>query len=379
MAVPFNRIVPAGPELDYIREAIAIGLSGNGRFTQRCQALLEASLGSGRVLLTTSCTAALEMSAILADVGPGDEVILPSYTFTSTANAFVLRGAVPVFVDVRPDTLNIDEALVEAAITPRTKAICVVHYAGVAAALDAIGDIAARHGLALIEDAAQGIGATWRERPLGTFGALAAVSFHETKNVIAGEAGALIVNDPALVERAEIVWEKGTDRVRFKRGMVDKYTWVDVGSSYLPNELTAAFLLAQLEAIPAITARRRRGFEGYHRRLAPLEAAGLLRRPVVPQDCEANGHIYYVLAPDRARCDAWIAGLQAAGINALTHYVPLHSSPAGRRFGRAASTMAVTDRIAETLIRLPLHGGIEDRDVEEVADRLTQLVGETSG
>ena len=359
----FNAPTLIGCELEYVAQVLrgAATQAGNGPFTQRAQAALTTILGGARTLLTTSCTAALEMAMLLADLRPGDEVVMPSYTFASTANAVVLRGAVPVFVDVRPDTLNLDEALVERAVTPRTRAICVVHYAGVACEMDEIAAIAARHGLLVVEDAAQGLFATYRGRPLGTLGALSAFSFHETKNIIAGEGGAIVVNDPALVDRAEIVWEKGTDRVRFKRGSVDKYTWVDVGSSYLPNEMTAAFLLAQLEAGREATERRLALWRRYHELFAPLESEGFLARPRPPAHCGHNGHIYFLLAPDAATRAEWLAGFGQAGIMAVTHYVPLHSAPAGRRFGRTAGAgeapdeLAVTNDIAARLLRLPLH------------------------
>ena len=291
--IPFNKPALVGPEFDYIREALEAGhLAGDGRFTKRCHALLEAITGSPRALLTHSCTAALEMSAMLADVGPGDEIIMPSFTFVSTANAFVLRGATPVFVDVRPDTLNLDERLVEGAITPRTRAIVPVHYAGVACEMDALTAIAERHGLLVIEDAAQGMGSTYKGRPLGAIGALGALSFHETKNVISGEGGALLVNRETLIQRAEILREKGTNRSAFFRGQVDKYTWVDIGSSYLPSEIIAAFLCAQLEQVEQVNAGRVAVWRSYHAAFEPLEAAGLLRRPIVPAACGHNGHMY---------------------------------------------------------------------------------------
>lgn len=373
--IPFNVPTLAGPEFDYLREALErMKLSGNGAFTQRCQALLEAQTGAARVLLTHSGTGALEMAAILAGIGPGDEVIMPSFTFSSTANAVVLRGGVPVFVDIRPDTLNMDEALVEAAVTPRTRAIGVVHYAGVATQMDAIMAIAARHGLHVIEDAAQAHHAAFRGRPLGSFGALAALSFHETKNLIAGEGGALLVNDPALAERAEIIWEKGTNRAQFQRGLVAKYTWVDLGSSFLPSELTAAFLLAQLEAGEALTARRLAAWHRYHALLAPLEARGLLRRPQVPQDCAHNGHIYFVLARSGAERERLAAALAEAGVSAVMHYVPLHSAPAGLRFGRTPAPLPVTEDLAARLLRLPLHPQLTAADQETVARVLGGLL-----
>lgn len=373
--VSFNRPFATGREHRYIQEAIdGLRLSGNGRFTRLCQAWLEERTGCGKALLTHSCTAALEMAAILAEIGPGDEVILPSYTFVSTANAFVLRGGVPVFVDVRPDTLNLDETKVEAAVTSRTRAIVPVHYAGVGCAMDAIGDIARRHGLLVIEDAAQGLMSTFRDRPLGGIGHLAALSFHETKNVICGEGGALLVNDPRLVERAEIVWEKGTDRSRFFRGEVDKYSWVDVGSSFLPSEIEAAFLWAQLEEAEAITRARREIWDAYHEAFAGLEAKGRLRRPVVPPDCRHNAHLYYLLTENLEARTRLIAGLRERGIQALFHYVPLHSAPAGRRYGRAAGELLHTDAAADRLVRLPLWTGMDGETVARVVEAVRESV-----
>lgn len=373
--VRFTKPHVTGRELDYIREAVEAGrLAGDGPFTRRCAAWLEAYAGAPKALLTHSGTAALEMAVILADVGPGDEVIMPSYTFVSTANAVVLRGGVPVFVDVRPDTFNLDEGLVEAAVTPRTKAVIPVHYAGVGAEMDPILDIARRRGLVVIEDAAQGLLARYRDRPLGGIAALAALSFHETKNVTAGEGGALIVNDPALVDRAEVVWEKGTDRRRFFRGEVDKYTWVDVGSSFLPGELTAAFLLAQLEAAEAVTAARTAIWDTYHEALAPLEAAGRLRRPMVPPHCVHNGHMYPVLMPDRDARDRALRALNASGYKAVFHYVPLHDAPAGRRYGRVAGPLSNTEAAGDRVLRLPLWVGLPEGAVAGVRDVLVGLV-----
>jgi dTDP-4-amino-4,6-dideoxygalactose transaminase len=369
--IKFNKPFLTGRELQLIQEAAAEGhLSGDGRFTRQCHAWLEARTGCAKALLTHSCTAALEMAALLLDLEPGDEVIMPSFTFVSTANAFVLRGAVPVFVDIRPDTLNLDEALIEAAITPRTRAICVVHYAGVACEMDPILDIAARHGLAVVEDAAQGVLSSYKGRPLGSIGALGALSFHETKNVISGEGGALLVNDPALVERAEIIREKGTNRSKFFRGQVDKYTWVDVGSSYLPSEILAAFLSAQLDEADSISQRRIDLWNRYHAWAAKHEAAGRLRRPVVPDHCVHNAHMYYLLLRDLEDRTAFIARLKQAGVGAVFHYVPLHSSPAGMRYGRAAGALPVTDSTTDRLVRMPLWVGLEDRldHVLEAAD-----------
>jgi dTDP-4-amino-4,6-dideoxygalactose transaminase len=349
-----------GRELAAIGQAHASGhLSGDGMFTKKCHAWLESATGCGKALLTHSCTAALEMSALLLNLAPGDEVIMPSFTFVSTANAFVLRGAVPVFVDIRPDTLNIDENLIEAAITPRTKAICVVHYAGVGCEMDAIMSIAQRHGLKIIEDAAQGLSSTYKGKPLGGIGHLGALSFHETKNVISGEGGALLVNDPAYIERAEIIREKGTNRSKFFRGQVDKYTWVDVGSSYLPGEIVAAFLAEQFAEAGEITRRRLAIWNHYHTWAAPLEQEGLLRRPVVPEECDHNAHMYYLLLPGMEARTSFIDALRQAGISTVFHYVPLHSSPAGRKFCRMAGTMDVTDDVSDRLVRMPLWIGLE--------------------
>lgn len=354
-------------------------LAGDGRFSKRCHEWLEARTGSVKALLTHSCTAALEMSAILANIGPGDEVIMPSYTFVSTANAFALRGAVPVFVDIRPDTLNIDESRIEAAITPKTRAIVPVHYAGVGCEMASIMAIAEQHGLWVIEDAAQGIMAKVDGKPLGAMGHLGALSFHETKNVISGEGGALLINDAELVERAEIIREKGTNRSRFFRGQVDKYTWVDVGSSYLPSDLVAAFLFAQLEEAEVITARRLSIWNTYHEALAPLEQAGLLRRPMVPAHCEHNGHMYEILLADLEQRSRVIGFLKARGIQAVFHYIPLHSSPAGLAFGRSAEdVLPVTDALSERLLRLPFWLGIEAVQAR-VIEQLGLALGHASG
>jgi len=358
--IPFNRPYMTGRELELIAQAHHNGhLSGDGDFTKHCHQWLERRTGASKALLTHSCTAALEMSALLLDVVSGDEVIMPSYTFVSTANAFVLRGAIPVFVDIRADTLNLDERLIEAAITPRTRAICVVHYAGVACEMDIIMDIARRHGLRVVEDAAQAIMSSYRGRPLGTIGDLGALSFHETKNIICGEGGALLCRDGDLAERAEIIREKGTNRSRFFRGQVDKYTWMDVGSSYLPGEISAAFLAAQMASADDITARRLALWNQYHAWAAPLEGEGRLRRPVVPAHCLHNAHMYYLLLPSLAQRDAFINSLKAAGVHSVFHYIPLHSSPAGLRFGHAHGALPVTADVSDRLVRLPLWIGLE--------------------
>ena len=374
MWIPFNKPYLTGRELEYIGQAHqAHHLSGDGAFTRRCSEGLERAIGCRRALLTHSCTAGLELSAILAGIAPGDEVIMPSFTFVSTANAYALRGGVPVFVDIRDDTLNIDEAKIEAAITPRTKAIVVIHYAGVACELDAIVRIAERHGLMLIEDAAQALGASYRGRPLGSFGELAALSFHETKNLISGEGGALLFNKPRLVARAEIVREKGTNRSAFLRGQVDKYTWVDIGSSYLPSDIIAAFLWAQMEAAEAINERRQRIWTRYHEAFADLERAGTVRRPVVPPETTHNAHGYFLRLADLASRSRVIERLRADGVQAVFHYVPLHDSPAGRKLGRASGELRVTAAASEQLVRLPLWIGLEEQQ-DYVIDRCRQAL-----
>ena len=379
--LPFNKPFLTGRELELIAQAHANGhLSGDGAYTRQCHAWLERATGTRKALLTHSCTAALEMAALLLDLEPGDEVIMPSFTFVSTANAFVLRRAVPVFVDIREDTLNLDERLVEAAITPRTRAICVVHYAGVACEMDAIMAIAEKHGLKVVEDAAQGISSTYRGRALGAIGHFGALSFHETKNVISGEGGALLVNDPACVERAEIIREKGTNRSKFFRGQVDKYTWVDVGSSYLPSEIIAAFLAAQLDAADEINRRRLALWQRYHDWAGAHERAGRIRRPVVPAHCVHNAHMYYMLTRDADSRAGLIDALRAAGVGAVFHYIPLHSSPAGRRHGRAVGDLRVTDSVSDRLVRMPLWLGMEEHidHVLAVADEALRKANATA-
>lgn len=364
--IPFNRLHFTGDDFANV-EMARHGLAGDGAFTRKCHSLLEEQTGAAKALLTHSCTAALEMAALLLDIEPGDEIIMPSYTFVSTANAFVLRGGVPVFVDIREDTLNLDERLIEAAITPKTKAIVPVHYAGVSCEMDSITNIARRHGLMIVEDAAQGVGATYKGRALGNLGDLGAYSFHETKNVISGEGGALLINDGTLIQRAEVIREKGTDRSQFLRGQVDKYTWRDLGSSYLPSELVAAFLHGQLTAVREITQERLRIWEIYHEMLAPLEERGLLRRPVVPIDCQHNAHMYYVLvAPDIDRAQV-LAAFWENNIGAAFHYIPLHSSPAGARFTRSHGDLPLTERLSAQLIRLPLWIGLTEGEQAKVA------------
>lgn len=360
MNIPFNKPHMTGKELWYIAQAHVNGhLAGDGSFTRKCHAWLESRTGAHKALLTHSCTAALEMAAILANIQPGDEVIIPSYTFVSTANAFVLRGGIPVFVDIRPDTLNIDETKIEAAITERTRAIVPVHYAGVGCEMDTIMAMARKHDLWVIEDAAQGIMSTYKGRPLGSIGHMGCLSFHETKNIISGEGGALLINDPALAERAEIIREKGTNRSQFFRGLVDKYTWVDVGSSYLPSELIAAFLWAQMEEADEITRRRLAIWDSYHQALEKQEADGHLRRPILPEECTHNAHMYYILLPDLATRSALIDALKQDGIHAVFHYVPLHSAPIGLQHGHTEGALPVTENISDRLLRLPLWLGLE--------------------
>ena len=367
--IPFNRPYMTGKELLYITEAHSDQmLAGDGPFTKRCHGWLEERTGCSKALLTHSCTAALEMTALLLNIEPGDEIIMPSYTFVSTANAFVLRGGVPVFVDIRKDTLNMDEHLVEAAITTRTKAIAPVHYAGVACEMDTIMSIAKRNGLKVIEDAAQGVMASYKGRALGSIGDLGAYSFHETKNVISGEGGALLVNDPELALRAEIIREKGTDRSRFFRGEVDKYTWQEVGSSFLPGELIAAFLWAQLEEADRITQDRLASWQRYHEMLESLESKGVLRRPIVPDYCQHNAHMYYVLLAPEIDRQKVLDEFKRNDIGAVFHYVPLHLSLAGQRYGRAHGELYVTNSSSERLIRLPLWVGITDQQQDRVVN-----------
>jgi len=375
MHIPFNKPHLCGKELWYIAQAHAEGqLAGDGPFTKRCHGWLEDRTGCSKALLTHSCTAALEMAALLLDIQPGDEIIMPSYTFVSTANAFVLRGGVPVFVDIREDTLNLDESLIEAAITPSTLGIAPVHYAGVACEMDTIMSIAKRHGLKVVEDAAQGVMANYKGRALGSIGDLGAYSFHETKNVISGEGGALLVNDPELALRAEIIREKGTDRSRFFRGEVDKYTWQEMGSSFLPGELIAAFLWAQLEEADRITQERLASWQRYHEMLEPLESRGILRRPIVPDGCQHNAHMYYLLLAPEIDRQKVLDEFKHNDIGSVFHYVPLHSSPAGQRYGRAHGSLNVTIDQSERLIRLPLWVGLTEQQQDRVVDTLKTAV-----
>lgn len=373
--IPFNWPHMTGKELYYIAEAHFNGrLAGDGPFTKRCHGWLEERTGCKKALLTHSCTASLEMAALLLNIEPGDEIIMPSYTFVSTANAFVLRGGVPVFVDIREDTLNLNEHLIEEAITERTRAITAVHYAGVSCEMDTIMAISERHGLKVVEDAAQGVMANYKGRALGSIGDLGAYSFHETKNVISGEGGALLVNDQSLAVRAEIIREKGTDRSRFFRGEVDKYTWQEVGSSFLPGELIAAFLWAQLEEADRITKERLETWQHYHELLLPLERKGAIRRPVIPVECQHNAHMYYViLAPEIDRQKV-LSALKEHEISSVFHYVPLHSSPAGRRYGKVHGELDVTDKQSERLIRLPLWVGLTQKQQVKIVDTLAHAV-----
>lgn len=372
-AIPFNKPFIAGKELYYIAQAVTFGnISGDGHFTKACSRLLEERFGINKVLLTPSCTAALEMAAMLCELGPGDEVIMPSYTFVSTASAVARLGAKPVFVDIRPDTLNIDETLIEDAITERTKAIFVVHYAGVACEMDRIMAIARGHKLLVVEDAAQGVNAFYSGRALGSIGHLGCYSFHETKNYICGEGGALCINDDRFRERAEILRDKGTNRQKFFRGEVDKYTWVDIGSSYVPSEICSAFLYGQLEMLDAISQRRREIYDTYRRGLRTLQAEGLLRLPHVPEDCDSNFHMFYVLLPTGKQRDDLLEELRQHGVRSVFHYVPLHSSPMGRQLC-GERILPVTEDLSARLIRLPMFYDVSKDEMTKVI----QLIGES--
>ncbi len=371
--IPFNRPFIVGRELDYITDAVAKGrLSGDGEYTHRCQEWLEANLGCAKALLTHSCTGALEMAALLCGIAPGDEVIMPSFTFVSTANAFALRGAVPVFVDIRPDTLCLDESALKTALTSNTKAVVPVHYAGNAPDMEALLTFATTHDLRVIEDAAQALLCSDQDRYLGTLGQLGAVSFHETKNIICGEGGALLINDPRMVEKAEIIWEKGTNRKKFFRGEVDKYTWVDLGSSFLPSELTAAFLWAQLEAAQQINTTRKQLWDRYREKLQPLAQKGFIE---LPRKSSPNGHLFYILTNSLAARTDLINYLKGLGILAVFHYMPLHLSPAGRKFGRPSGSLPVTEDISSRLLRLPLYYEMSLRDVDQVVGQIEVFYG----
>jgi dTDP-4-amino-4,6-dideoxygalactose transaminase len=373
--IPFNQPFIAGKELFYIAQAVTLGnIAGDGHFTQQCSRLLQERFGIHQVLMVPSCTAALELAAMLCGLGPGDEVILPSYTFVSTANAFVRLGARPVFVDIRPDTLNIDERLIEQAITPRTRAIFPVHYAGVGCEMDLIMTLAEKYNLRVVEDAAQGVNAFYNGRALGSIGQLGTYSFHETKNFICGEGGALCLNSPDLVERAEILRDKGTNRKQFFRGQVDKYTWVDVGGSYVPSELCCAFLYAQLEMMDVISQKRREIYQRYRQLLKPLEGKGLFQLPRTPEDCDSNYHLQYILLPDAATRDALLGHLNGHDIAAVFHYVPLHSSPMGQKFGYREGDLPVTEDLSRRLLRLPFYYEIGDQDQTEVVGRIADFL-----
>ena len=378
--IPFNRLCITGPELSYVSDAIRGGhTSGGGPFTQRAERILEQRTRCAAALLTTSCTAAMEMAAILCDLQPGDEVILPSYTFVSTANAVVLRGAKPVFVDIRADTANLDERLIEAAITPHTKAIIPVHYGGVSCDMDAIMEIARRHSLAVIEDAAQGFAATYKGRPLGTIGDCGCYSFHETKNISCGEGGALLVNNRSLLPRAHVIRDKGTNRRQFLDGQVDRYTWVDIGSSYVLADLLAAFLVGQLEHADAVTARRRQLCGLYQKRLQPLITAGRISLPLIPPDCGPNHHIFLILMGSLAERTALISHLNRNSILAVFHYVPLHSSPFGVSLGGAARPLPVTDDVSSRALRLPLFAELTPAEVGQICDSIATFFGVDPG
>jgi dTDP-4-amino-4,6-dideoxygalactose transaminase len=373
--VPFNIPLILGKELEYVAQAIRSGkIAGDGPFTRRCARLLEQRFGIPKVLMTPSCTAALEMAAMLCDLGPGDEVIMPSYTFVSTASAVVRVGARPVFVEIRPDTLNLDEARLEEAITPRTRAIFPVHYAGVACEMDRILRTARDHGLLVVEDAAQGVNAFYKGRALGSMGDLGTYSFHDTKNIVCGEGGALCCNDPALIERAEVLRDKGTNRAQFFRGEVDKYTWIDVGSSYIPSEIACAFLAAQLEAMDAIKIRRRAIDRSYRQLLRPLEEEGFLRLPCLPGGCESHYRDFFIVLDSGTTRDALMADLKQQGISAVFHFVPLHTSPMGMRFGYREGDLPITEDLSARLLRLPSYGDITQDQQARIVDRITAFL-----
>jgi dTDP-4-amino-4,6-dideoxygalactose transaminase len=375
--IPFNKPHATGKELEYIQQAIDKGqLSGNGFYTKKCQEWLQQNIGCHKAFLTHSGTAALEMAAMLLDLKPGDEVIMPSFTFVTTASAFVLRGAVPVFVDIRPDTLNIDESKIEAAITERTRAIVPVHYAGIGCDMDAIMRIAEKHKLIVVEDAAHCVHAAYKSRQLGSIGHLAALSFHETKNIIAGEAGALLINDKSFADRAAIVWEKGTNRAEFYMGLADKYTWKDIGSSFLPSEMVAAFLWAQMEQARQITDRRLVLWNRYHALLADLEKRGLIVRPTIPEHSTPNAHLYYFLVSSPEIRSQLLKYMNEKGVLAVFHYVPLHQSPAGRRYGRCHEVLQNTDKLSEQLVRIPLFVDLTEDEQDLVLELIESFFKE---
>lgn len=372
--IPFNRPVFIGRELNYIKDAVERRkICGDGEYTKRCNTWFEKEMGISKALLTTSCTHATEMAVLLSDISEGDEVIMPSYTFVSTADAVVVHGGVPIFVDIRPDTMNIDEALIERAITPNTKAIIPVHYAGVSCEMDKIMEVADIYSLKVIEDAAQAIGSRYKGKPCGTIGDYGCLSFHETKNFTMGEGGALLIRDKQNSERAEIIREKGTNRSKFYRGEIDKYTWIDVGSSYLPSELNAAYLFAQLEMFDEIQNSRMRAWNVYYELLKPLEEQGLISRPIIPEGCSHNAHMFYIKTADVDERTRLIEFLYQKGIRSVFHYIPLHSSPAGKRYGRFCGQDIYTTRESERLLRLPMYYGIEQEDLYYIVDCIGQF------
>jgi len=371
--IPFNRPSLVGNELSYIAECVRTGkIAGDGLYTKKCEAFLEQTLRVPRALLTTSCTHALEMAALLLEIKPGDEVIAPSFTFSSTVNAFLLRGARPVFCDIRPDTLNLDETKLESLVTPRTKAIAPIHYAGVGCEMEQILKIAERYGIAVVEDNAHGLFGTYRSKPLGTFGCLTSQSFHETKNIYCGEGGALLLNDEQYIQRAEIIREKGTDRSRFFRGETDKYTWVDLGSSYLPSDILAAFLYAQMEAHKQIQNKRERIWKYYHDHLRNWAGDRNIRLPIVPEHCGQSYHMFYLLLPSLEEREALIRHLKTHGILSVFHYLPLHLSAMGRRFGGREGDCPVTERVSERLLRLPFYNDMSEADQAFVVDSMSK-------
>jgi dTDP-4-amino-4,6-dideoxygalactose transaminase len=365
--IPFNRAATVGRECEYMALAVAQGhISGDGPFTRKCQSFFEQELGIGKALLTTSCTHALDMTAMLLNFQPGDEVIVPSFTFVSTVNAFVLRGARPIFADIRPDTLNLNEQLLQDLITPRTKAIAVVHYAGVACCMEPILEIARRSGIHVIEDNAHGLFGKYKGKSLGSFGCMATLSFHETKNLTCGEGGALLINDPCMIERAEVLREKGTNRSRFFRGQVDKYTWIDIGSSYLPSDILAAYLYGQIERWRDIQARRRFVWTYYYEQLKSWADSRGIGLPFIPEDCEQPYHIFYLLLPSLDRRDAMISHLRSCGVQSTFHYVPLHTSEMGLRLGGRSGQCPVTESVSERLIRLPFYYGLTENNLNQI-------------
>lgn len=375
--IPFNKPYLIGKELKYIKQAIDNGhLAGDGKFTKKCNEWLENNIQCKKALLTHSCTAALEIAAILIDIQPGDEVIMPSYTFVSTANAIVLRGGIPVFVDIRPDTLNIDETKIEEAITEKTKAIIVVHYAGVSCEMDKIMEIAKKHNLFVIEDAAQGLFSYYKNKPVGSIGHLSTLSFHETKNIISGEGGALLINDEKFIERAEVIREKGTNRSKFFRGETDKYTWVDIGSSYLPSELIAAFLFAQMEKAEQITNKRKILWQKYNDSLKNLS---WIKTPYIPDYVKHNAHMFYIITENFEQRTELIKFLNSENIKSVFHYIPLHSSPSGKKFSRSSGSLEITDLISDTLLRLPLFYEMKEKEVDIVINSIKDFCTKTEG